>query len=79
MGRSAYGIALCRRSRFDGRIGGIVNGKVEEVEKRMEAKGLKVNASKTKVMKCRVKGFQSEDSGEYPCGVCRKGVGDNSI
>ena len=22
---------------------------------------------------------QAEDSGEYPCGVCRKGVGDNSI
>ena len=22
---------------------------------------------------------QAEDSGEHPCGVCRKGVGDNSI
>ena len=31
---------------FDGRIGGIVNGKVEEVEKRMEAKSLIVNAGK---------------------------------
>ena len=47
--RSAYGIALCRLSRFDGRIGGIVNGKDEEVEKR-EAKGLRVNVGKTKVM-----------------------------
>ena len=45
----------------------------------MEAKGLRVNAGKTKVMQCRVSRFQSEDSGEYPCGVCRKGVGDNSI
>ena len=35
----------------------------------MEAKGLRVNAGKTKVMQCRVSRFQSEDSGEYPCGV----------
>ena len=41
----------------------------------MEAKGLRVNAGKTKVMQCRVSRFQSED----PCSVCRKGVGDNSI
>ena len=45
----------------------------------MEAKGLRVNAGKTKVMQCRVSRFQSEDSGKLPCGVCRKGVGDNSI
>ena len=51
----------------------------EEVAKRMEAKGLRVNAGKTKVMQCRVSGFQSEDSGEHPCGVCRKGVASNSI
>ena len=43
----------------------------------MEAKGLRVNASK--VMQCRVSRFQSEDSGEHTCGVCRKGVGKNSI
>ena len=45
----------------------------------MEAKGLRVNASKTKVIQCQVSRFQSEDSGEYPCGVCRKRVGINSI
>ena len=45
----------------------------------MEAKGLRVNAGKTKVMQCRVSRFQSEDSGEYPCGVCRKGVASHSI
>ena len=45
----------------------------------MEAKGLTVNAGKTKVMQCRVSRFQSEDSEEYPCGVCRKGIGKNSI
>ena len=38
----------------------------------MEAKGLRVNAGKTKVMQCRVSRFQSEDSGEHPCGACRK-------
>jgi len=40
----AYGIALCRGSCIDGRIRGIVNGKVEEVVKGVEAKGLRVNA-----------------------------------
>ena len=45
----------------------------------MEAKGLRVNAGKTKVMQCRVSRFQSEDSGEHSCGVCRKGVRDNAI
>ena len=43
----------------------------------MEAKGLGINAGKTKVMQFRVSRFQSEDSGEHPCGVCRKGVGKN--
>ena len=40
---------------------------------------LRVNAGKTKVMQCRVSRFQSADSGEHPCGVSRKGVGENSI
>ena len=43
------------------------------------SKGLRVNAGKTKVMQCWVSRFQSEDSGKYPCGVCRKGVASNSI
>ena len=45
----------------------------------MEKKGLRVNTGKTKVMWCRLSMGQAEDSGEHPCGVCRKGVGDNSI
>ena len=45
----------------------------------MEAKGLIVNAGNKKVMQCRVSRFQSEDSGEHPCGVRRKGVSKNSI
>ena len=45
----------------------------------MEAKGLRVNMGKTKIMKCHDKSGQMEDSGKFPCGVCRKGVGNNSI
>ena len=36
-------------------------------------------AGKINVMQCRVSRFQSEDSGEHPCGVCMKGVASNSI
>ena len=45
----------------------------------MELKGLRVNIGKTKVMRRQVRIGQAEDSGKYPCGVCREGVGDNSI
>ena len=45
----------------------------------MEKKDLRVNAGNTKIMWCKVSMAQAEDSGEHPCGVCRKGVGDNSI
>ena len=34
---------------------------------------------KTKVMRCQVRIAQAEESGKYPCGVCRQGVGDNSV
>jgi hypothetical protein len=45
----------------------------------MEAKGLKVNIGKTKVMmSCDGPGEVSE-SGRWPCGVCRTGVGSNSV
>ena len=45
----------------------------------MEAKGLRVNMGKTKVMICRAKGVQVENSGKWPCSVCHKGVARNSI
>ena len=45
----------------------------------MERKGLRVNMGKTKVMRCEFGSGQAEDSGKWPCGVCRKGVGSNSI
>ena len=45
----------------------------------MEEKGLRVNMNKTKVMRCRDGSGQVAKSGKYPCGVCNKGVGANSI
>ena len=53
--------------------------KLRKWKKGMELKGLRVNIGKTKVMRCQVRIGQAEDSGKYPCGVCRQGVGDNSI
>jgi hypothetical protein len=45
----------------------------------IEVKGLRVNMGKTKVMKCEVSAGQAVSSGAYPCGVCKAGVGQNSI
>jgi hypothetical protein len=45
----------------------------------MEDKGLRVNMGKTKVMRCREGEGQVKATGKYPCGVCMKGVGSNSI
>ena len=45
----------------------------------MEAKGLRVNMGKTKIMVSGVNLQTLKDSGKYPCSVCRKGVGSNSI
>ena len=48
-------------------------------KEQMEVKGLRVNVGKTKVMKCSVQSAQVEKSGKWPCAVCSKGVGSNSI
>ena len=53
--------------------------KIKRWKDGMEGKGLRVNMGKTKVMKCHVRSGQVEDSGKWPCGVCRKGVGNNAI
>ena len=53
--------------------------KLRRWKEEMEAKGLRVNMGKTKVMCCRIRHEQAENSGKWPCGVCRKGVGVNSI
>ena len=45
----------------------------------LEAKGLKMNTGKTKVMfSCSMKD-KVEEKGKWPCGVYKKGVGNNSI
>src|SRR5437867_5743407 len=46
---------------------------------RLKEKGLRVNIGKTKAMNCKVGVGQVENSGKYPCGICRSGVGDNAI
>ena len=42
-------------------------------------KGLRVNMGKTKLMRCQSGVKQVQDTGRYPCSVCHKGVGANSI
>ena len=53
--------------------------KIRKWKAGVEDKGLRVNMGKTKVMRCRVDAGQVQKSGKYPCGVCSKGVGSNSI
>ena len=53
--------------------------KLNKWKTEMEAKGLRVNIGKTKIMVSGVNLQTLKDSGEYPCSVCRKGVGSNSI
>ena len=45
----------------------------------IEEKGLRVNAGKTKIMFCGMGLDLLQSSGEFPCAVCRTGVGSNSI
>ena len=44
----------------------------------MERRGLKINLEKTKLMVCG-KNSEVPQTGRFPCGVCRTGVGVNSI
>ena len=68
-------------------LGSVISAETEEGLKmklnkwktEMEAKGLRVNMGKTKIMVSGVNLQTLKDSGEYPCSVCRKGVGSNSI
>src|SRR5208282_105427 len=45
----------------------------------MEQNGLKVNMGKTKVMNCKVRQRQAENSGIFQCGICKKVIERNSI
>jgi hypothetical protein len=53
--------------------------KIRKWKTGLESKGLKVNVGKTKVLKCNGGAGTVEKSGRWPCGVCNKGVGNNSI
>ena len=48
--------------------------KLNKWKTEMEAKGLRVNMGKTKIMVSGVNLQTLKDSGEYPCSVCRKGA-----
>ena len=57
-------------------------GKIRSWKLAMEEKGLRVNLAKTKVMKCGkrvVKQVVDSAAVKWPCGVCGKGVGSNSV
>lgn len=53
--------------------------KIRRWKDAMKLKGLRVNMDKTKVMCCKVRTGQAENSGRWPCAVCKAGVGSNSI
>ncbi|XP_057315016.1 uncharacterized protein LOC130656204 [Hydractinia symbiolongicarpus] len=53
--------------------------KFEKWKKGLEEKGLRVNTAKSKVMISSIAANCDLVVGKWPCGVCRKGVGSNSI
>ena len=58
---------------------GLLVEKIKRWKVGMEEKGLRVNMGKTKVMRCGDGAGQPIKTGAYPCGICSKGVGSNSI
>ena len=46
---------------------------------KMEAKDLRVNMGKTKILICGKNLHPLKDSGKHHCGACRKEIGSNSI
>jgi len=53
--------------------------KIKRWKQGLEEKGLKVNIGKTKVMIGTKGSGMEKNTGKYPCSVCSKGVGRNSI
>ena len=51
---------------------------IAEIEEELVQK-IRVNMDKMKVMCCKVRTGQAENSGRWPCAVCKAGVGSNSI
>ena len=56
-----------------------IDKKFSDWKKGIESKGLRVNVGKTKVMISSSNAGSVNKTGKYPCGVCHKGVGSNSI
>ena len=56
-----------------------LNVKLEAWKHCLEAGGLRVNLGKTKIMVSGCDVGKIREQGKYPCGVCRKGVGVNSV
>jgi len=53
--------------------------KIAQWKAGFKAKGLRVNMGNTKIMRCPGVLVPRESSGKTPCGICKKGVGLNSI
>ena len=48
-------------------------------KKSFEKKDLKVNVEKTKLMSCSDELSVAKESGKFPCVICSKGFGSNSV
>jgi len=56
-----------------------LSARISSWKKHLENKGLRVNMKKTKIL-CSGRNLDVlQDAGKWPCGVCRRGVGGNSI
>jgi hypothetical protein len=53
--------------------------KLTEWKSGFEEKRLRVNAGKTKVIRCAVDSGVQRETGKFPCSICMKGVCSYSI
>jgi len=55
------------------------NAQVNEWKENVESKGMRVNMNKTQVMISGERQMVRQKDVRWPCGVCSKGVGSNSL
>ena len=53
--------------------------RLNEWKENVESKGMRVIMNKTKVMISRERQMVRQKAARWPCGVCSKGVGSNSL
>ena len=53
--------------------------RLREWKENVESKGMRVNMNKTKVMMSGERQMVRQKAARWPCGVCNKGVGSNSL